>query len=89
MQSPTLAKNPTFQNIQQMVSDITAAAVANPSPRALAEAIEANQLLAEYLDELKDHIHFEDEGITVDVEGERVHFQNSDDFAEWMAGEMS
>ena len=39
MQSPTLAKNPTFQNIQQMVSDITAAAVANPSPRALAEAI--------------------------------------------------
>lgn len=89
MQSPILAESQTCPNIQQMVSDITAAAVANPSPCALAEAIEADQLLAEYLDELKDYIRFGDEGITVDVEGKRIHFQNSDDFADWLAGEMS
>ena len=54
-------------------------------PRLLAMAVEINQRFIEYLEEVKKHISFCDEGVTVDVDGQRIHFQNRDDFASWLA----
>jgi len=47
-------------------------------------AIEANQRLAEYLDDLK-NVDLPANKILVKVDGETIHFDNEKDFSDWLS----
>ena len=79
--------NQTSKPLDRQVIEFTEGVLANPSPRGLAMAIEANQRLLEYLDELKD-AELTSSGVTVMVDGESVHFQNEEDFSDWLSENM-
>jgi hypothetical protein len=53
--------------------------------RMLAVGIDINQHYTEYLDRLLDGDLVIDNGVTVDVDGQRIRFGNTDDFSAWLA----
>ena len=82
--------NPTSQPIDTIVKDMIARAHADGAdPKTIAMAVEANQLYYEYLDWLKDYEWELDGSITVEVNGTRVKFENTDTFSSWLAEQVS
>lgn len=67
---------------QSVMSGTTTAA---GTRRELAVAAEANQLLVEYIDWLKDDLPTLDGPIVVDVGGTQIRFKNDEDFASWLS----
>lgn len=55
----------------------------------LAVGIEINQRYSEYLEALETADFQIQTGVTVEVNGQRVHFKNNDDFAAWVAENMT
>lgn len=52
------------------------------SKRLLAVGIEINQLYSEYLQDLEIEIKT---GVTVAIDGQKIHFRNDEDFTNWLA----
>lgn len=59
------------------------------SKSVLAVGIEINQRYTEYLDALLDCDLSQPEGVTVIVDGQKVHFRTNDDFQNWLAENMT
>ena len=78
--NPTSAK-PLDLQVREFTENIHA----NPSPRGVAMALEANQRLAEYLEALMDSGHATNTGITVKVDGQTIRFKNEEDFSNWLS----
>ena len=76
--------NPISRPLDRQVHEFTQEVLANPSPKGLAMAIEANQRLAEYLDDLK-NVDLPANKILVKVDGETIHFDNEKDFSDWLS----
>ena len=55
----------------------------------LAVGIEINQRYTEYLDALLDSDLSQPEGVTVVVDGKKIHFRNDEDFQNWLAENMT
>lgn len=56
--------------------------------RVLAVGIEINQRYTEYLDALLDSDLSQPEGVTVVVDGQKIHFRTDEDFQNWLAESM-
>ena len=57
--------------------------------RVLAVGIEINQRYTEYLDELLDSDLSQPKGVTVEVDGRKIHFPDNDSFTAWLAENMT
>lgn len=57
--------------------------------RVLAVGIEINQRYTEYLDSLLDGDLSQPDGVTVEVDGKIIHFPTNNDFANWLAENMT
>jgi hypothetical protein len=55
----------------------------------LAVGIEIKQRYTEYLDALLDSDLSQPEGVTVIVDGKKIHYRTNDDFANWLAENMT
>jgi len=76
-------------NIQQTVEEGNASirammAAGDADPRALAIAVEMNQLYCDYLDSLLDSDLSVDIAVTVKVDGKCVKFRNIGDVSSWL-----
>lgn len=77
--------------IQQMVNEANKILSGEEikTKRLIAIGIEINQRYYEYLDGLlEEDLAVKDNGVTIVVEGKKVHFQNVDSFSEWLAENM-
>ena len=76
-------------SIQQIVNETNqilaqAQAAGQLSKRVLAVGIEINQRYSEYLEQLEmSDLHIQT-GVTVTVDGKKIHFQNDNDFSAWL-----
>ena len=75
--------------IQQIVNETNDLLGQGASKRMLAVGIEINQRYTEYLDALLDGDLSQPEGVTVEVDGQKIHFRTTDDFANWLAESMT
>lgn len=57
--------------------------------RVLAVGIEINQRYTEYLNALLDSDLSQPEGVTVVVDGQKIHFRTDEDFQNWLAESMT
>lgn len=72
--------------IDELVKQITAVAYSGKATaREIAIAIEARQAYIDYLDLLKDNAPPEDYGVTIEVDGTRIRFEDDDSFENWLA----
>ena len=55
----------------------------------LAVGIEINQRYTEYLDALLDSDLSQPAGVTVQVDGQKIHFRTDEDFSNWIAENMT
>jgi hypothetical protein len=75
--------------IDEQVKQITSSVYDGASSREVAVAIEANQAYIDYLEWLKDNLPTGDETVMIEVDGTRIVFKNEDDFANWLAEQMT
>jgi hypothetical protein len=59
------------------------------SKKVLAVGVDINQRYTEYLDELLDCDLSEPEGVTVNVDGKKIHFPSAENFSAWLAESMT
>ncbi len=70
--------------IDKQVREITESVMSsNPSAREIAVAIEANQMYADYLEQVLD-APAGDNGVMVSVDGTLIRFKDTEDFSSWL-----
>lgn len=73
----------TVRQANQIVENMRASG--RNDKRVLAVAVEINQLYLEYLEEVETGPIPVHKGVYVEVDGQVIHFKDSEDFARWCA----